>query len=93
MIKYDLFEDFCIRLLKDTSLSASFFDTSIEELTIDPQSLFAADKLFLPRILEIAQSSVSEIGSTRFQYRERYLLEALGCYLCSPGLETTSEKS
>jgi len=92
MIKYDLFEDFCIRLLEDTSLSTSFFDISIEELTIDPQSLFAANKLFLPRILEIAQSSVSEIGSTRFQYRERYLLEALGCYLCSPGLETTSEK-
>jgi hypothetical protein len=92
MVKNDLFEDFCIHLLKDTSLSTSLFGTSIEELTIDPQSLFAADKLFLPRFLEIAQSSVSEMGSTRFQYQERYTLEALGCYLCSPGLKTTSEK-
>ena len=92
MVKNDLFEDFCIRLLKDTSLSTSLFGTSIEELTIDPQSLFAADKLFLPRFLEIAQSSVSEMGSTRFQYRERYTLEALGCYLCSSGLKATSEK-
>ena len=92
MIKNDLFEDFCIRLLENTSLSTSLFGTSIEELRIDPESLFAADRLFLPRFLEIAQSSISEMGSTRLQYRERYLLEALGCYLCSPGLETTSEK-
>ena len=92
MVKNDLFEDFCIRLLTDTSLSTSLFDTSIEELTIDPQSLCAADKLFLPRFLEIAQLSVKEMGSTRFQYRERYTIEALGCYLCSPGLKTTSEK-
>jgi len=54
IVRNDFFEDFCIRLLKDTSLSTSIFGTSIEELTIDPQSLFAAGKLFLPRFLEIA---------------------------------------
>jgi hypothetical protein len=88
MIKYDLFEDFGICLLKDISLSTSLFGTSIEDLTIDSKGLSPADELFLPRFLEIAQSSVSDMGSTCFQYRELYLLEASGCYLCSPGLET-----
>jgi hypothetical protein len=92
IIKYGLFEDFCVRLLRDTALSTSLFGTLNEELTIDPQSLLATDKLFLPRFLEIAQTIVSDIGSTRFKYRERYLLEALGCYLCSSGTEITSEK-
>ena len=88
----DLFEDFCVRLLRDTSLSTSLFGTLKDELTIDPQSLITADKLHLPRLVQIAQATVSEMGPIRFEYRERYLLEALGCYLCSRGVETTSEK-
>jgi hypothetical protein len=92
IIKNNLFEDFCIRLLQDTSLSTSLFGTSKEGLTIDPQSLLTADKLFVPRLRGIAQTSVNEMGSTCFQYRERYLLEVLGCYLCSSAAETTSEK-
>jgi hypothetical protein len=90
--KYDLFEDFCVRLLQDTSLSTSLFGTLNDELIIDPQSLMAADQLHLPRLFQILQTTVSEMGPTRFGYRERYLLEALGCYLCSRGIETTSEK-
>ncbi|KAF8846613.1 hypothetical protein BDZ45DRAFT_682418 [Acephala macrosclerotiorum] len=88
----DLFEDFCVRLLKDTSLSTSLFGTLDDELTIDPQSLLSADKIYLPRLLEIAQETVSEMGLIRFRYRERYLLETIGCYLCPRGVETTSEK-
>ena len=92
IIKHDLFEDFCARLLRDTALSTSLFGTLDEELTIDPESLLTADKLFLPCFLEIAQTTVSDMGSTRFRYRERYLLEALGCYLYSSGTKATSEK-
>jgi hypothetical protein len=90
--KHDLFDDFCVRLLADTSLSTSLFDISNNELIIDPQSLLTADKAHLPRLVQIAQTTVSEMGLLRFQYRERYLLEALGCYLCSRGTETASEK-
>jgi hypothetical protein len=92
LIKNDLFEDFCIRLLKDTSLSTSLFGALSDELTIDPQMLLRADALDAPRFLEIAQTAVSEMGLIRFQYRERYLLEAFGCYLCSTRVETISEK-
>ena len=88
----DLFEDFCVRILQDISLSTSLFGTLNDELIIDPQSLVTADKLHLPRLFQIAQTTVSEIGLKRFEYRERYLVEALGCYLCARGVETTSEQ-
>jgi len=94
MIQNDLFEDFCILPLKDTSLSTALFGTSNEELTIDSESLLASDEQFIPRFLEIAQTSISEKGPARFQDRERYLLETLGCYFCStPGVKTTSESN
>jgi hypothetical protein len=92
LLKKDLFEDFCIRLLQDASLSTSLFGPTGEELTVDTESLLTADKLFIPRLLEIAQTTVSEKGPTHFKYRERYLLETLGCYLCIPQVETASEK-
>lgn len=78
IIKHDLFEDFCLHLLRDTALSTSLLGTLHEELTIDLESLLAADKLLLPRFLEIAQTTVSDMGSIRFRYRENYLLEVLG---------------
>jgi hypothetical protein len=92
IIKHDLFEDFCVRLLRDAALSTSLFGTLDKELTIDPESLLTADKLLLPCFLEIAQTTVSDMGPTRFRYRERYLLEALGCYLYSSEIVITSEK-
>jgi hypothetical protein len=93
VVKNDFFEDFCIRLLEDTHLSTALFRPSDETLIIDSQSLLTVDDLSIGRLLEIAQTCVRETGLTRFQYRERYLLETLGCYLCTPGVETTSEKS
>jgi hypothetical protein len=93
LFKEDLFEDFCIRLLQDASLSTSLFGPSEEELTIDTEALLRSDKLFVPRLLEIAQTTVGEKGPTQFKYRERYLLEALGCYLCTFRSETVVEKS
>jgi hypothetical protein len=49
----DLFEDFCVRLLRDTHLSRLFGSLS-EDVTIDSQSLITADGAYIPRILEIA---------------------------------------
>ena len=74
-------------------MSTALFGISNEELTIDPQSLLTADELFVPRLLEIAQTSVGETGVTHFQDRERYLLETLGCYLCAPAVETSENGS
>ena len=46
----DLFEDFCVCLLQDTSLSTSLFGTLNNELIMDSQNLMIADKLHLSRL-------------------------------------------
>jgi hypothetical protein len=93
ILKNDLFEDFCIRLLEDPDLPTALFSPLDETLVIDSQSLSTADDRSIRRLLEIAQVCVGEMGPIRFQYRERYLLETLGCCLRVPEVETTSEKS
>lgn len=65
---------------------------------IDSESLAAVDNgALIARLLEIAQTLISEIALKYFIYQERYLLEALGCYLCTSGdreeSETASENS
>ena len=84
IVKSDLFEDFCVRLFEDTTLSTALFDTSDRELTITPLSISVDNELLVPRFLEIAQLCISEMGPLHFRYRRRYLLETLGCYLCAP---------
>jgi hypothetical protein len=93
IVKNDLFEDFCTRLLQDTELSRALLGPPNETLTIDSQSILAADELSVRRLLEIAQTCVSEMGLRCFKYRERYLLEALGCYLCTIEVTTVLEKT
>jgi hypothetical protein len=67
VVANDLFEDFCVRLLRDTHLSGRFGSQN-EDVTIDLQSLLTADRAYIPRILEIAQTCVSETGLIHFQY-------------------------
>lgn len=90
----DLFEDFCVRLLDDTHLS-ELFGVPNENITINSELLLTADISYTPHILHIAQTCVSEIGPVHFQYRQRYLLEILGSFLCvsqAGTSETTLEK-
>lgn len=92
IIKNNLFKDFYIRLLEDTSLFASVFGPLDKEPTIDSQHLLTVEKQFLPRLVEITYISINEMGVTRFQYREHYLLETIECYLYASESETSSEK-
>lgn len=91
--KNDLFEDLCVRVLKDAKLSATLFVPLNETIIIDPQSLLAADDRSISSLLGIARTCVREVGPMRFKYRERYLIEALGCYLCNSEVENTTEKA
>ncbi|OBT80072.1 hypothetical protein VF21_01111 [Pseudogymnoascus sp. 05NY08] len=94
IVMNDLFEDFCVRLLDDTHLS-ELFGIPNEEITITSELLLTADNSYVPHILKIAQTCVSEIGPIHFQYRQRYILELLGSYLCvsqAGTSETTLEK-
>jgi hypothetical protein len=88
----DLFYDFCLRILKDESLAISIFGPLAPEVRIDEKSILAADETLHPRIRQIAQETLQEMGPTRFRYRERYVVEALGCYLCSSAPAAAAEK-
>jgi uncharacterized membrane protein len=88
-----LFEDFCIRVLADAELSTELLGPYRETMEIDSHSFLAADEASVPRLLEIAQKTVSKKGLTCFNYRERYLLETLGCYLCTSKVMATPEKA
>ncbi|OXV10463.1 hypothetical protein Egran_01774 [Elaphomyces granulatus] len=81
----DLFEDLCIRLLQDKRLSATLFGAQPDDepLTIDSQKLLDADPCYVPRLIEVMHSCIRDSGRKRLIYRQRYLLEALGSYLCS----------
>lgn len=76
----DLFDDFCLRLLKNDTLSSLLGRRN--EVTIDEQMILA-DKELYPGIRLVAEETLRKTGPLRFKYRERYCLEALGCYLCS----------
>jgi len=85
IVANDLFEDLCIRLLRDKSLSTTLFGAQTDErLTIDSQMLLHTDPCCVPRLMEVMYSCIKHSGRKRLIYRQRYLLEELGCYLCSP---------
>ncbi|PMD17049.1 hypothetical protein NA56DRAFT_579678 [Hyaloscypha hepaticicola] len=88
----DLFEDFCSRLLMDEALASTILGPLGQEIVITEQSLLAADKEMYPRIMGIGEETLKNTGPLRFKYRERYVLEALGCCLCSEGSARVTEK-
>jgi hypothetical protein len=88
----DLFDDFCLHLLKDKALARSIFGPLGQEVTIDEQMILAADKELHTKMVKAAEETMREMGPLQFKYRERYCLEALGCYLCSKGTAIAKEK-
>lgn len=88
----DLFDDFCLRLLKDNALARSIFGPLGREVTIDEQMSLTADKELHAKMVKAAEETMKEMGPLRFKYRERYCLEALGCYLCSKGVVIAKAK-
>ena len=74
-------------------MSAALFGPLSEAVTIDSQSLLdLSDDISIRRLLEIAQTWINEVAPTCFKYEERYLIETLGCYMCTSGGNPTSEK-
>jgi len=88
----DLFNDFCIRLLKDEALASAIWVGLGNEVMIDEQMILAADKELYPKIRQVGEETLGKMGPLRFKYRERYCLEALGCYLYSTEPVVVKEK-
>ena len=86
------FEDFCIRILRDLDLTIALFGSLPQELDIDSRNLLTAERPSIHRLFEIAETCVVETGPAKFQARERFLLERLGCYLCIAGSTDDSER-
>jgi len=101
VVRCDLFEEFCIRLVKEKPfldeilrLSSDSVTTSQETLTITPRLILSASNKFPSLTLRTAQSCIREIGLKQLRYKERYLLELVGAYFCTIGQEAgpTSEE-
>ncbi|KAJ0115259.1 hypothetical protein J7T55_001669 [Diaporthe amygdali] len=82
IVANDLFEDFCLRLLRDKELATGLFPLDHASFTIEAAGLLeAARKQHAGCVLSAAKKCVREDGLRRFQSRERYLAEALMTFL------------
>ncbi|KIY01613.1 uncharacterized protein Z520_03165 [Fonsecaea multimorphosa CBS 102226] len=81
MLSIDIFESFCVRVMQERRLSAALLEASEGGLTICEQTFLELDQKHLPLVLALARTHISERGPVQLRYRERYLLETLGCYL------------
>ncbi|RAO69215.1 uncharacterized protein BHQ10_005227 [Talaromyces amestolkiae] len=91
LVKHNLFDAFSRRILKDKELSAILFDLSGTTVTIYPSALASnSDDSVSRRLLDMAQDCVTEYGLVQLKYRERFLLEILGCYLTALNTKITT---
>lgn len=79
IIANDMFEDFCLRLLRDRELASGLFPVDRASFDIEAAGLLEAarQRQHAGRVLDAARKCVREKGLRQFQSRERYLSEAL----------------
>ncbi|KAJ9405655.1 hypothetical protein DTO045G8_6685 [Paecilomyces variotii] len=82
---HDLFDDFCLYLLKHADWRALFYPESQPEaeFSISPRELLDADERALSRTMELAKRFIIQESPLHFEYMERFLLEMAGCYVYS----------
>lgn len=79
MVANDLFEDFCLRLLRDRELAPGLFPVDRASFDIEAAGLLEAARQQHRegRVLAASKKCVRKEGLRQFQSRERYLAEAL----------------
>jgi hypothetical protein len=83
IVRSDLFEDFCWKLLKDKSFTTYIEGASESEFTIiTPRTILATSSELSSLILSAAQLSFRGKGRIQLAWKERYLFEMLGARLC-----------
>ncbi|KAL1853481.1 hypothetical protein Plec18167_006301 [Paecilomyces lecythidis] len=92
IFEYDLFDDFCLYLLRHADWRRLFYVESRPdaEFSISPRNLLDSDEQVLSKTLELARSFIIRKSPQHFEYMERFLLEMAGCYVyshCSAGPE------
>lgn len=96
LARYGLFTSFCLKILKDGTLTKSVFGITLEEkkeIEISPEDfLIWRGKVCFVALKDVAEGVVKEGIEERLRHRERFLLEALGCYLVEVKRRRKSEK-
>jgi hypothetical protein len=90
ILENQLFEEFCLRVLGDPALAAALFNGAGDSLTIRWRQFTAlSDEGLISQLLKIANDMVRELAPNCFRHQERYILEALGCYMWISGKKRT----
>lgn len=101
LLKYDLFDDFCWKIAhQDPGLLRELYgeagDTTqgiTGQYTIDSELLVSVDWKYHPRLLGLAVEVVDQFGVMRLKQRKRFLVEALGCFLCDEEEEEEEQET
>ncbi|CAG8949187.1 hypothetical protein HYFRA_00004810 [Hymenoscyphus fraxineus] len=85
LVRYDLFTSFCARVLKDVTLKKRVLEPTLEgqtEVVISPADfLLLGGKACFLALKDVADEVVKKGIKEKLMYRQRFLLEALGCLL------------
>jgi hypothetical protein len=79
LIHYDLFEDFCGRLLGDRMLATAVLGPLDREVVVSEDMLLHKPDLYV-RLRELAEETVRRAGRRKMRYRQRWLIEILGAW-------------
>lgn len=83
MISIDIFESFCLRILKERPLYVNERDSENQEpMIINAQALYDLEEKENSFVLDLALRHLKEKGLIQLRYRERYMVEVLGAYCC-----------
>jgi len=82
IVAHGLFEDFCMRVVRDTHLMRTHFGNAKKQLELGFSELVATTESDLnSRLIAIARVTLEEKAPLCFEYEERWLFEAIGCYV------------
>jgi hypothetical protein len=90
LLRNGAFSDHALQLSSDglrlssekLQASSDGLQASEKELTMTPQIIMAASDQFSPFILQTVESCILEAGVKQLRWKERFLLELVGSYLC-----------
>jgi hypothetical protein len=79
MVRCDLFEDLCERLLSDVAFASMMEEAGSDgSVIISPAEIFAASEQMAPLVIDTAKAVMQERGPRQLRQKQRCLLEMLG---------------
>ncbi|KAF4999933.1 hypothetical protein FGRMN_2171 [Fusarium graminum] len=82
LVKHDLFEQFCLRLVVNKRVGHLFRGAQDAQVQISTAGILEIPEQHHVIILEAALTFLKKLGPTHLLHRERFLSEIMGTYLC-----------